>query len=86
MKEWIAQNKGYTIVLAVEMLFVLIMLLVAFRKPTAYILDNTNITILDDEVLLENDGSYHVIGTRMGEQSSQEVLRSVPFALPHGIV
>lgn len=37
MKEWIAQNKGYTIVLAVEMLFVLIMLLVAFRKPTAYI-------------------------------------------------
>ena len=85
MKEWIAQNKGYTIVLAVEMLFVLIMLLVAFRKPTAYILDNTNITILDDEVLLENDGSYHVIGTRMGEQSSQEVLRSVPFALPHGM-
>ncbi len=85
MKEWIAQNKGYTIVLAVEMLFVLIMLLVAFRKPTAYTLDNTNITILDDEVLLENDGSYHVIGTRMGEQSSQEVLRSVPFALPHGM-
>lgn len=85
MKEWIAQNKGYTIVLAVEMLFVLIMLLVAFRKPTAYILDNTNITILDDEVLLENDGSYHVIGTRMGKQSSQEVLRSVPFALPHGM-
>ncbi len=85
MKEWIAQKKGYTIVLAVEMLFVLIMLLVAFRKPTAYTLDNTNITILDDEVLLENDGSYHVIGTRMGEQSSQEVLRSVPFALPHGM-
>ncbi len=85
MKEWIAQNKGFTIILAAEMLFVLIMLLVAFRKPTAYTLDNTNITILDDEVLLENDGSYHVIGTRMGEQSSQEVLRSVPFALPHGM-
>lgn len=85
MKEWIAQNKRFTIVLAVEMLFVFIMLLVAFRKPAAYTLDNTNISIVKDEVFLENDGSYHVTGAQMGEQSSEEVLRSAPFALPHGM-
>lgn len=85
MKEWIAQNKGFTIVLAMEILFLLIMLLVAFRKPTVYTLDNTNMSILKDEVLQENNGSYLITGAHTEEQPLQEVLQSVPFALPHGM-
>ncbi len=85
MKEWIAQNKGFTIILAVETLFLLIMLLVAFRKPAAYTLDNTNMSIVEDKVLLESDGSYRMAGTYKEEQSLQKVLQSAPFALPHGM-
>jgi len=85
MKEWIAQNKGFTIVLAMEILFCLIMLLAAFRKPTVYAFDNTNMSILKDEVLQKNDGSYLITGTHTEGQPLQEVLQSVPFALPHGM-
>lgn len=85
MREWIAQNKGFTIILAAEMLFLLILLLAAFRKPAAYTLDNTNINIVEGEVVLENDGSYCITGTHTEEQPLQEVLQSVPFALPHGM-
>lgn len=85
MKEWIAQNKGFTIILAAEMLFLLIMLFVVFRKPAAYTLDNTNMSIVEGSVVLEEDGSCRVTGAHTEERSLQEVLRSVPFALPHGM-
>lgn len=85
MKDWIAQNKSFAIVLIIQMLFLLIMLFTTFRKPATYMLNSSNIIQTNDKVFLDGNESYSVTSMHQEEQPPEEILRSTPFALPYGM-
>jgi len=85
MKKWITEYRGFSIVLAIQVLFILVMLAFLFRKPASYVLDGDKMTAVDAAAVMEEDGNWYITGKSSGKLLPRDVLVSDSFALAHGM-
>lgn len=83
--KWIREHRGFTIVLLMELLMIVIMLMGFLRSPVVYTLDGSSMTAVDEDAKADVDGSWYITGKASGRSLPREMLQSGTFYLPHGM-
>lgn len=84
-KRFVKQYRGFSIVLVLEMIFLMILVIASLKKPVTYELDCDNLMIREPSVVQEEDGSLFITGRNDAEPFSRFIFESSPLYMPHGV-
>lgn len=79
------QYKGFSIVLALEIVVLVIMFIMSFKRSFHYILDNENLIVNDSSVYTDENGALAVTGINDEQTFSRYMLTSDKLPIPWGM-
>lgn len=84
-KRFVQQYRGFSIVLVLEMIFLMVLAILSLKKAVTYELDCDNLIIREPAVVKEGDGSLFITGRNDAEPFSRYIFESSPLDMPHGV-